>query len=507
MSMILVLGDIRTQQYVGARAGAMVVRDNKIVFVGSALEASKVIGNERHEVLDYGKKVILPGFIDSHIHFLAYGMGRLKQADLMGCTDLSELVSRLRMQAEHSENGWIEGRGFDQQSYPGNEWPTRQLLDTVSKTRPVLITRVCGHAVVANSAALSLLTPEQLKDGDADSGLFTEVAISHLRRHVPKATKKDQEAAVLEAAKVALTQGITGVGTLLDTADQLGAYIRLYQQNLLPIRMTGMPPYATIHALQMYGLQTAFGNDYVKLGGAKLFSDGSLGARTALMAEEYTDAPGVFGERIYSPDDLATKCHDAATSGFQIVIHAIGDQANRETLNAICSSMGDDKTNPLRHRVEHISVLDSELIEQIVEHNIVCAIQPQFVTSDTWTIDRIGPERSKYAYAFRTLWDRGVCLALGSDCPVEILSSANVLSSAINRATWSPSETLTLDEALFAYTYNSAYSIFRDDIIGSLEPGKLADFIIYDCVYDSLANDLTAGIIPCEVWTNGLRVR
>lgn len=507
MTLRLVLGDIRTQQAVGARAEAMVLRSNRIEYVGTSAEARALLANEEHIVQDYGNNVVLPGFIDSHIHFLAYGMGRLKQANLMGCADLSDLVERMKQQAAKSSTGWIEGRGFDQQSYPDNQWPTRALLDTISATRPILITRVCGHAVVANSAALSLLTSEQLADGDAETGLFTEVAISHLRRHIPRPTKLEQEDAVLEAAAVALSQGITAVGTLLDTADQLGAYIRLEKDNRLPIRMTGMPPYASIGNLQAYGIQTGFGSDCVKIGGAKLFSDGSLGARTALMSEPYSDAPGVYGERIYAPDDLNKKCLDAVSSGFQLVIHAIGDQANRETLAAICGAMGDDTSNRLRHRVEHISVLDADLIDQIVDRNIVCAIQPQFVTSDTWTGERIGTDRSKWAYAFRTLWDRGVCLALGSDCPVEVLSSAKVLSAAIYRAEWSPSETLTLDEALYGYTFNSAYSIFREDIIGSLDAGKLADFIVYDSTYDRLGNDLAAGIIPCEVWTNGQRVR
>lgn len=507
MAMKLILGDIRTQERVGACAGAMIIRDNRIEFVGSPNDARTFLGDQPYEVNDCGNNVILPGFIDSHIHFLAYGMGRLKQADLMGCHDLNELIDRLHIQGTKSESGWIEGRGFDQQSYPNNEWPTRELLDSVSTTRPVIITRVCGHAVVANSAALALLTPAELVDGDAETGLFTEVAISHIRKHIPKATHADQDAAVLEAASIALTHGITSVGTLLDTPDQLGAYIRLEQDGRLPIRMTGMPPYASIHHLKAFAIQTGYGSDYVKLGGAKLFSDGSLGARTALMSDDYSDAPGVVGERIYSPDDLKNKCIDAASNGFQLVIHAIGDQANRETIAAICASMGDDRSNPLRHRVEHISVLNSDLVEQIVDWNIVCAIQPQFVTSDPWTIERIGPERSQWAYAFRTLWDRGVILALGSDCPVEVLSSAKVLNAAIHRSPWSPTETLTLDEALYGYTYNSAYAIFRDDIIGSLEPGKLADFIVYDCAFDELGNKLTTGIIPSEVWTNGVRVR
>jgi predicted amidohydrolase YtcJ len=507
MPMLLVLGDIRTQESVGVKADAMVLDEHRIVFVGTRDGAKDFLGQTPHTVHDYGQNVVLPGFIDSHIHFLAYGMGRLKQADLMGCSDLDDLVDRLKAQAIKSDSGWIEGRGFDQQAYPNKEWPTRALLDTVSSTRPVVITRVCGHAVVANSAALALLTPAELADGNAETGLFTEVAISHIRRHIPKATHADQDAAVLEAANIALTHGITAVGTLLDTADQLGAYIRLEKNDRLPIRMTGMPPYASIHHLKAFAMQTGFGSDYVKLGGAKLFSDGSLGARTALMTDAYSDAPGVYGERIYDADDLNNKCSDAASNGFQLVIHAIGDQANQETLAAIIGAMGDDRSNPLRHRVEHISVLNTELVEQIVEWNIVCAIQPQFVTSDPWTVDRIGTERSIFAYAFRTLWDRGVVLALGSDCPVEVLSSAKVISSAIFRAPWSPTETLTLDEALYGYTFNSAYAIFRDDIIGSLEPGKIADFIVYDCSYDDLGNKLATGIIPSEVWTNGVRVR
>ena len=507
MALKLILGDIRTQEYVGAQATAMVIEDDRIVFVGTKDAALAVISDSPYKLQDYGNNVVLPGFIDSHIHFLAYGMGRLRQADLMGCADLDELLERLQTQANKSGIGWIEGRGFDQQAYPNNEWPTRELLDSIRTTRPVLITRVCGHAVVANSAALALLTPDELAEGNAETGLFTEVAIRHLRRHIPKPSQSDQEAAVLEAADVALSQGITSVGTLLDTADQLGAYLRLEKANRLPVRMTGMPPYASIEHLKTFAIQTGFGSDRVKIGGAKLFSDGSLGARTALMAADYSDAPGVLGERIYAPDHLNEMCMDAVQHGFQLVIHAIGDQANRESLAAIIGSMGDDRSNPLRHRVEHISVLDSSLVEQIVEWNIVCAIQPQFVTSDTWTIDRIGAERSNWAYAFRTLWDRGVRLALGSDCPVEVLSSAKVLSAAIHRSPWSPNETLTLDEALYGYTLNSAYSIFRDDIIGSLEKGKFADFIVYDCAYENLGNSLAAGIVPCEAWTSGVRVR
>lgn len=507
MALNLILGDIRTQEYVGAQAGAMVIQDDQIVYVGTPDAALTVINDSPYTVQDYGNNVVLPGFIDSHIHFLAYGMGRLRQSDLMGCSNIDELLERLRTQANKTASGWIEGRGFDQQAYPNNEWPTREHLDRVSSSRPVIITRVCGHAVVANSTALALLTPDELAEGNAKTGLFTEVAIRHLRRHIPKPTHTDQEAAVLVAADVALSQGITSVGTLLDTPDQLGAYLRLEQTNRLPIRMTGMPPYASIQNLKAFAIQTGFGSDRVKIGGAKLFSDGSLGARTALMADDYSDAPGVLGERIYSPAHLKEMCLDAAQHGFQLVIHAIGDQANSESLEAIIGSMGDDRSNPLRHRVEHISVLDSNLVEQIVDWNIICAIQPQFVTSDTWTIDRIGAERSKWAYAFRTLWDRGVRLALGSDCPVEVLSSANVLSAAIHRSPWSPSETLTLDEALYGYTLNSAYSIFRDDIIGSLEKGKFADFIVYDCDFENLGNRLAAGIVPCEVWSSGVRVR
>lgn len=503
--MFIIRGDIRTQQTLGAQAEVIVVDQDRVVYVGTH-DAAKAKYGDDLETLDYGSNVVLPGLIDSHIHFLSYGLMRLKQVDLTAISTQTGLVDSLLCHATNT-TGWIEGRGFDQERFDNNAWPTRRDLDKVSDSRPVIITRICGHAVVVNSVAIGMLSSTEQEKGNASTGLFTETAIAAIKNCIPSPNETNLEDAVLAAADVALRQGITAVGTLLDTPAQFGAYIRLEQQTKLPVRMTGMPSWSSIDSLMMHGIRTGFGSNWTKVGGAKLFADGSLGARTARLSSPYEDAPGALGDRIFTPHELGRRAKIAAAAGFQIVIHAIGDQAVREALDAIIGTMTKGDGNPLRHRLEHVSLASPDIINDMADYGIIAAIQPQFVTSDPWTIDRVGPTRAKQAYPFQSLVNANIPIALGSDCPVEQLSSAATIIAATRRAPWSPDEKLSLDQTLYAYTHGSAYSIFRDDIIGSLSPGKFADFIVYNATYEGLEDQLEKGLLPAEVWVNGLRVR
>ncbi len=487
-----------------ARAHALAVRDGRFVFVGEDAGALALAGPGTRRV-DLAGKTVTPGFCDAHLHLLSYGTQMVRQADLLGSENVDDVLGRLSSLAAQSSEGWIQGRGFDQDKLRERRFPTRDDLDRVSRARPIVISRVCGHAVVVNSAALALVSDAERASGDEETGLYTEGDAWAFYRRIPALNETEQEEAALLACRVALQTGITSVHTLLDTPDQMAAYARLRRKGELPLRVTGMPPYSSVETLHAHGINTTFGDDWLRFGAAKLFSDGSLGAQTALLAEPYDDKPGERGIRIYDPDDLKRKAADAQQRGFQLAIHAIGDQAVRETLDAIEHALnGGQEDNVFhRHRVEHASLLPPDLLARMAERQIVAVVQPQFVRSDTWTPERVGPERARHVYPFRTMRRAGVPLALSSDCPVEKLDAFACLSAAIGRHAWSPDETLTPDEALRAYCLGGAYAAHANDRVGSLEAGKLADFVVLSGDPTRLDADGIAALRAEQVFVGG----
>ena len=366
----------------------------------------------------------MPGFCDSHVHLVWYGTMLLRQADLVGSASVEEVIERLRAlpgAGDAGGSGWVRGHGFDQDKLAGGRTPTRADLDAAFPDTPVVISRVCGHAAVVNSAALARVSAEARAAGDADSGLYTEGDAGPFYRAVPRPTEGEYERAVLAACDVALRSGVTSVHTLLESADQMGAFQRLHRRGELPIRVTAIPPWSAVDALHAHGVSTGFGDEWLRFGPCKLFSDGSFGARTAWVEDPYADDPSTRGLRIHDPADLKRKCVHAAERGWSLAIHAIGDAALRETLDALDAALdataGDNAH--WRHRVEHASLCPPALLERLAARKIVATLQPQFVTSDTWTAARLGPSRSRWAYPFRDLLDAGVPVSLGSDCPVE----------------------------------------------------------------------------------------
>jgi predicted amidohydrolase YtcJ len=249
--------------------------------------------------------------------------------------------------------------------------------------------------VVVNSAALALSRKTERRAGDPETGLYTEGDSGPFYRRIPPLSEDEAEQAVLAACDVALRTGITSVQTLLDTPDQMAAYARLRRKGKLPTRVVGMPPYDAVSALHAHGVNSTFGDDRLRFGAAKLFSDGSLGAQTAWLATPYADKPDTRGIRIYDPADLKAKARDAQAKGFQVAIHAIGDQALRETIDAIEFALDGADNAIHRHRVEHASVAPPDCVERMARLKIVATLQPQFVTSDTWTPDRLGPTRAR----------------------------------------------------------------------------------------------------------------
>ncbi|MDX1932539.1 MAG: amidohydrolase [Capsulimonadales bacterium] len=494
--LIAIGGNVRVGDSAGSLASAFAVRDGKFVAVGADAEILPLAGPNTVR-LDLTGKTVTPGFCDSHLHLAWFANDLTRTADLVGCRTVDEILMRLSEHADRYDGPWIRGHGFDQDKMPQGAFPTRADLDRVSRARPIVISRVCGHAAVANSVAIERLTPEERDAGDTETGLFTEGSISAFYRRIPPLSEAEEEAAVLRAARLLLRTGITSVGTLLDTPDQMGIYARLRRKGRLPLRVTGMPPYASIAGLHERGVNTTFGDEWLRFGGAKLFSDGSLGARTALLSAPYSDIAGPpdgeAGIRIYDPEDLKAKTADAQRRGFQIVIHAIGDQAVRETVTAIEQALGPEGDNTWhRHRIEHVSLLPPDLLERMAQRRILAVVQPQFVTSDTWTGERVGAARHGWAYPFRSMLQAGIPLALSSDCPVEKPDAFACLTAAIFRHPWSSGERLTPEEALRAYCHGSHYALHQEDRLGTIEAGKLADFVV-------LPAD------PCRLTENELR--
>jgi hypothetical protein len=475
-SLLLTNGNLVTLDERRPHASAMWVVDGRIRAIGGNEVAGGVSGDVMR--VDLGGRCVVPGFCDSHVHLFAYGEQLLRQADLVGVGDVEEMLGRLVEVGGRTAAGWIVGYGFDQSKMKEKRFPTREELDRVSRTRPVIVSRVCGHAAVVNSAALAMVSAEERRAGDEVNGFYTETAIDAFIRKVPALSEEEMEEAILAACAVALRTGITSVHALLDTPEQMIGYARLHRKGKLPIRVVGMPQYASVEKLHGLGMGTGFGDDWLRFGAAKFFSDGSLGAQTALLSEPYADKAGELGIRIYEPEDLKWKCRDAQRRGFQIAIHAIGDQALRESLDAIEFALDGEDNRVHRHRIEHASLVPPDCLERLLKNRIVVTCQPQFVTSDTWTGERIGPERVPWAYPFKTLMEAGVPITLSSDCPVEKMDAFDCIAAAVGRAEWSPAETLTPEEAIGAYCLGSAYAGHMDDRVGSLEVGKLADFVV-----------------------------
>jgi predicted amidohydrolase YtcJ len=502
--LIVTNANVLTMNAAQPRATAMALHGGRIMRVGDDAEIIPLAGPSTLR-LDLAGKTVVPGFHDCHLHLLWYGTSLVAEANLVGCASIEELLTRLAAHASTS-TGWILGHGFDQEKLAERRFPTREELDRVSAGRPTFITRVCAHAAVANLAALALLTPDERHAGDAASGLFTETAITPIAKKIPPLDDEALERALLAACKVALRTGITSAQTMLEDIGQWRTYQRLHARlgGRLPLRMTVMPPQADAEFVRHRGSITGTGDDWLRMGGVKFFSDGSLGARTALLAAPYADAPDAgLGQRIYAPEVFNRRAAEVAAMGFQIVIHAIGDQALRESIDAIDFALA-GRTNVLRHRIEHASVVPPDQFERLARLGIQVAIQPQFVTSDTWTGDRLGTARTPWAYPFASMRRAGVNVGLSSDAPVEKLDAFECLASAVGRHAWSPHETLTPLEAIRAYTAGSASCAHRERDVGSLEPRKLADFVVLSADPSAMDADQLRALRAERVFIGGV---
>lgn len=391
-----------------------------------------------------------------------------------------------RIHARGSEfKGWITGRGWDQEKFAEARYPTRYDLDQAATDKPIFLHRICGHIAVANSAALTSAginsrTPDPPGgkiDRDATgrlTGILRERAMDLVEEKIPPPTLSQYKTASLTAFEEALAVGLTTVHCIISSQHELTVLHELEMAGKLPIRLQVLIPIDKLRFASQLGITTGFGNDWLRIGGMKIFTDGSLGARTAALSAPYSDDRLNRGILTYKQEELEKLIEEAHTAGFQIATHAIGDEAIRVALSCYRKLRNRKK---MRHRIEHSSVLSPNLISCISELNLIVSVQPSFVRSDTWIESRLGSRRSRYANAFKTLKQMNVLTVAGSDCPIEPLSPLLGICAAVDRL--SP-ESLSVNDAISLYTINAAYASFEEHAKGSVEVGKFADLVVLE---------------------------
>ena len=469
------------------RAEAIAIRNGKIIAIGADREIRKYIGHKT-KIIDAKGKTVIPGLVDCHVHMTGFGQF-LQTLELRNVKSIKEMQRKLREYAEkNAEKSWILGGRWDQERFAEERYPTRWDLDVAVADKPVFLVRVCGHIGVANSKALQLagIEKETMVDGgkvDLDevsgvpNGVLQENAMELVWKAIPKPNKKELEKACIMACERAVEAGLTCVHWILGSASEMRAIQRLNSEGKLFLRVYLGIPVEFLDELVNLGLLTGFGSEMVKIGFVKILADGSLGGRTAALKVPYSDKPKTSGMMLYTQKELNRLVLKAHNAGLQLAVHAIGDRTVEAVVKAFEKAFKAYPRENHRHRIEHCSVLNSKLIRRMKRLGLIASVQPHFVVSDFWVVDRVGKERARWVYPFKTLMKRGLAVASGSDCPVEPINPMLGIWAAVARKNFAK-ESLTVEEALKTYTINAAYASFDEDKKGTIEAGKLADMTI-----------------------------
>jgi len=503
MDLLLHNGIIRTMDEDNSIYEAVGVKDEKIVFLGSNEKAKTLNADKK---IDLKGKLLLPGFIDTHLHILHYALSE-SMVKLTDCKSLKEVIKKGK---EHLKNeglkfGWLLGRGWNQNNFEDtDQFVTKEDLDKISTEHPIFFSRVCGHMATVNSRGLEKIMAMDKADKlseyiNEETGILTESAVSLKSDLLGEITVKEIEKLLKKAHKDLNKVGITGVhsadfSTLpADSWEKvIKAYKSLEEKDKLTVRTYEQCMFDDKDVIDDFikkGYKTGDGSGFFKIGPLKLLADGSLGARTAYMNEPYNDDQSTKGILIFSEDELKEIFEKAHKNGLQIAVHAIGNGAIDLNINLINKINKKEEGNPLRHGIVHAQFTNEEILKEMKKGEILAYIQPVFVSTDMKIAEeRVGKDRLKKAYAWKSMIDMGIKVPGSSDAPVESFDIIENIYYAVTRRSkegepeegWLPKEKLSVEEAVRLFTSEAAYASFEENIKGSLEEGKLADMVVLD---------------------------
>lgn len=472
-------------------------------------------------------RVMLPGMVDAHLHVMGVGFGALT-LDLSNTNSLQEALAEIRaFAAENEARPWILGRGWNQEKWGLGRFPTAAELDSAVSDRPVYLQRVDGHAGWANSVAMraagitaSTKAPsggriEKLADGKTPSGIFVDAAEELMNAAIPAPRPNERDLAFAEAQKVLHSFGITAVADMGTTIEDWQAYRRAGDSGALTLRIMSYAA-GIDQATLIAGANPSpwLYDDKLRLNGVKLYLDGALGSRGAWLKAPYADNPGNTGLPLMAPAQLRNILVRSAQGGFQPAVHAIGDAANAEALNAI-TEIAESFTQDLRWRIEHAQIVDPADLPKFAQDGIIASMQPVHQTSDMFMAEaRLGPERLGGAYAWNTILDLGGTLAFGSDAPVESPDPFAGIAVAITRSNaagepfggWRAAERVNREQAFAGFTSDAAYAGFAEGRFGRLLPGERADFVLVDTDPLLATPEEIRATTVHETWVGGRKV-
>jgi predicted amidohydrolase YtcJ len=503
-----------------AVAEAMAVQDGKIVAVGTNDEILKTY--QADSVVDAKGAAVYPGFVDAHAHFLGYGQS-LYAVDLMFANSWEEVLQRVQaFVATHPGNGWIRGRGWDQNRFPGKAFPTNAELNALFPDRPVLLERVDGHASIANEKALSIAgvqAGQTMEGGDFVvangklTGLLIDNAVGVVERNVPAATKEDYKNWLTSAQKNCFATGLTTITDCGLSPNDIDMIDALQKSNDLKMRLYVMLSDKPSSYTSSYFTNGGYTTDRLMVKGVKVYGDGALGSRGAALIAHYSDQPGWGGFLLSSQAHFDSVAAKLINTDFQMCTHAIGDSANRVVLKVYEKYL--KGKNDKRWRIEHAQILNPADFDYFGKYSIIPSVQPTHATSDMyWAGDRLGAERLKGGYAFQQLLNQNGWLPLGTDFPVEEINPFKTFLAAVARQDakgfpaggFQMENALTREQTIRGMTIWAAKANRMEKQVGSIEVGKKADFILLDKDLMKVSTDSILNVKVLKTYSNGERV-
>jgi predicted amidohydrolase YtcJ len=501
---LVIYGRVWTGDSTRPWAQAVAVSADTIAAVGDSSSVARLVGKTT-QVISNHRAMVVPGFMDGHTHFLSGGF-QLASVDLRSANSPQEFITRLKAYAAKLKPGeWITGGDWDHERWPGTPLPDRNWIDSVTPNNPVFVNRLDGHMALANSLALRLAhltratkdipggTIVRRQDGEL-TGVLKDDAQDPVSAVIPIPSESQSDAALDRAMKWAAAHGVTAVADVSVPWYEVATLKRAHRAGKLTTRFAVFVPLEDWHLVADTVRADGVGDDWLRVAGVKGYVDGSLGSTTALFYEPYRDAPQTSGLLVTPEDSLRKWIGASDSAGLQVAVHAIGERANGLILDIYDSLARAHGPRDRRFRIEHAQHLRPGDIQRIARSGVIASMQPYHAIDDgRWAEKRIGPERIKTTYAFRSLLDAGAHLAFGSDWTVAPLDPILGIYAAVTRRTldgkhpdgWVPEQKITVEEALRAYTSGNAYGVFAERKRGMLRPGYLADVTV-------LSQDLTA---------------